>query len=244
MRLKSLLFAVVILSVSVVATAFALHPTDNECVVKRNRDFQGEALYGYMNGGSDLYLEYGFVSLNVKDLLFDGHEYTIETFKMKDAFSAYGIYSIHIFKPLALDTLLETNGLDGFDALSKYQLQAAYGDTYYSIIFNDGEVAAKGAECLLLEAIAAQRAILSTQANDKLEANDNPEVENITTSLRHLFQSFTNLKHPYSGNLKFVRGDLGLGNVDDSLLQEYSEKAQQGLWIYEDNTGNQVVESL
>ena len=66
--------------------------------IKNERVFKGKALYGFMNGGSDLFLEYGFEELYVSDVKFKGSEFAVEVYMMPSPEDAYGIYSQHTFK--------------------------------------------------------------------------------------------------------------------------------------------------
>lgn len=113
----------------------------------KDRTFVGKALYGYMNGGSDEYYEYGFQCLRVVTLVSGGFEYTVEIFRMDGAENAFGIYSQHTFKPLRTDALPEAD----HDCLSKYQLQAVKGGDYISIVFENGLEASSGADKILAE---------------------------------------------------------------------------------------------
>jgi hypothetical protein len=56
--------------------------------------YEGKALYGYIDGGADLYREYGFVRLTVQALALDGEEYSAEVYRMVDDSAAFGIFSI------------------------------------------------------------------------------------------------------------------------------------------------------
>jgi len=58
------------------------------------RHFTGESLFGYMNGGAELYREYGIVDAVITEFdLKDGH-YKCEVFKMSGPEEAFGIYSV------------------------------------------------------------------------------------------------------------------------------------------------------
>ena len=105
-------------------------------VIKEHR-YVGKALYGFMNGGSDLYYEYGFMHLAASEVKYKGEEFTVERYKMDSADGAFGIYSIHAFRCVRADTL------DRFNCLSKYQLQEICGDEYISIVFQSGTDSAK-----------------------------------------------------------------------------------------------------
>jgi hypothetical protein len=77
-------------------TAPSLNP--DECgggTITRSERYRGRALAGYMNGGAELYHEYGFVALSVQDIaLKDAGTVTVEVFRMSSAMAAFGILSI------------------------------------------------------------------------------------------------------------------------------------------------------
>ena len=56
--------------------------------------FGGNALFGYMNGGAELYREYGFVDLTVQELQIGNHQLLVELFRMRDSLAAFGIFSV------------------------------------------------------------------------------------------------------------------------------------------------------
>jgi hypothetical protein len=88
--------------------------------------YEGKALYGYIDGGADLYREYGFVRLTVQGLTLDGEEYTAEIYRMTDDSAAFGIFSV--------------SASDGSDSLrphsasSLYQSQFASGPFFVRVI--------------------------------------------------------------------------------------------------------------
>jgi hypothetical protein len=58
------------------------------------QEFRGDDLYLYINGGAEIYLEYGFSQVIVQDYRHtDGKEISLEIFEMADDASAYGIYT-------------------------------------------------------------------------------------------------------------------------------------------------------
>jgi len=58
------------------------------------RLYAGDDLFIYINGGAEIYHEYGFVSVIAKEYADgDGRKINLEIFEMDDARSAYGIYS-------------------------------------------------------------------------------------------------------------------------------------------------------
>lgn len=62
--------------------------------------FKGEQLYNYIDGGADLFFEYGFNSVTVQDLDINGNPFMAEFFCMGNLENAIGITSIfreHVF---------------------------------------------------------------------------------------------------------------------------------------------------
>lgn len=106
--------------------------------IKSERTYTKESLFGYMNGGAELYLEYGFDRLVVSEIDIGGTEYKLEVYKMDDPAAAYGIYSVSVFR---CDT---TGHLDAYACQTQYQLQLCKGEYYISIINNSGKGGAAG----------------------------------------------------------------------------------------------------
>jgi hypothetical protein len=90
----------------------------------RNETFNGRALWGYMNGGADIYLEYGIKVLRVEEFSRDGERIKLELFKMTDPASAFGIYSIKTFK------CAQSGVLISIDCLTNFQYQLLFGEYY------------------------------------------------------------------------------------------------------------------
>jgi len=100
-----------------------------------NRTYTDASLYGYINGGAELYLEYGFDTLTVTELVCDGRDIKIETYRMKDPEAAFGIFSVSRFRCNGGARLTE------YICRSAYQLQFAKGPYYVSIINDTGSEA-------------------------------------------------------------------------------------------------------
>jgi len=56
--------------------------------------FPGKQLFGYMNGGAELYHEFDFIELSVQTGRIDGVEVQVEIFRMGSPVSAFGIFSL------------------------------------------------------------------------------------------------------------------------------------------------------
>jgi len=90
--------------------------------------FDGGSLWGYMNGGADLYLEYGFNRLYYCDLSYQDLKFKIECFEMTEPLAAWGIYSVNRRKCLSQDTIHPG------DCLNNFQYQAVKGHIYFNVI--------------------------------------------------------------------------------------------------------------
>ncbi len=56
--------------------------------------YPGKQLFGYMNGGAELYREFGFIELSVQTGKIEGREVQVEVFRMGSPASAFGIFSL------------------------------------------------------------------------------------------------------------------------------------------------------
>ena len=175
--------------------------------VLKEKSYVGKALYGFMNGGSDLYYEYGFEHLIASEVKYKGEEFTIERYKMDNSSGAFGIYSIHAFKCLRADTL------NNFNCLSKYQLQEVCGDEFISIVFHSGtEEAMKGAGELM--------------DSCKSESENNIEPVSIPSELPVWSGS-------RSGVLKLLKGPLAINNVYSDFSSWVDGVEDYSIWLVE-----------
>jgi len=94
--------------------------------------FTGSNLYGYINGGADLYLEYGFQKVVVSEYAAGEENLKLEVWVMDDSASAFGIYALSTFRCIARD------GLSSFSCESKYQSAAAFGNVFISAVNRSG----------------------------------------------------------------------------------------------------------
>lgn len=56
--------------------------------------YDGSQLYGYINGGAEVYREFGFDKVAAQTLENDGHEVQVDVYRMKSASAAFGVFSI------------------------------------------------------------------------------------------------------------------------------------------------------
>lgn len=100
--------------------------------VKKQRTFTKESLFGYMNGGAELYLEYGFDRVVVYDLIYQGKDIKVEAFKMNGIPEAFGIFSVSYFRCSVSDSITT------HFCQSDYQVQFHKGNYYVNVINGDG----------------------------------------------------------------------------------------------------------
>lgn len=100
-----------------------------------NRIFTETSLYGYINGGAELYLEYGFDTLIVAEMVVDGSDIKLEVYRMKNPEAAFGIFSVSRFRCNTGEKITE------HICRSAYQLQLCKGPYYISIINDTGSEA-------------------------------------------------------------------------------------------------------
>ncbi|MDP2884355.1 MAG: hypothetical protein Q8P51_04960 [Ignavibacteria bacterium] len=121
-----------------------------EAKITKTDFYAGKALFGYIDGGAELYLEYRFKKLGRQEVLYSGEKYVVEVYQMAGPREAFGIFSVQRFKCVPVDTLLPNI------CQSRYQLQAVAGDCYLSIINESGSVSAQKASIRIFRAIAAR----------------------------------------------------------------------------------------
>ncbi len=100
--------------------------------ITRNECFDGKSLWGYMNGGADIYLEYGFQIMRVEEFSIDEESIKLELYKMDGPLAAFGIYSFKTFK------CRKTQLITSLDCLNPFQFQILCGDFYIQLISESG----------------------------------------------------------------------------------------------------------
>jgi hypothetical protein len=97
-----------------------------------SRTFNGTSLFGYIDGGAELYLEYGFLVVSVTEITFMDGNYKTEIYKMNGPEEAFGIFSVSKYRYQDMPSLSK------FTCRTKYQLQICKGPYYISIINDAG----------------------------------------------------------------------------------------------------------
>ncbi len=176
----------------------------HENSIINERIFDGESLWGYIDGGADLYLEYGFTKLLVQEVDIELIHFTVNIYQMKDSASAFGIYSISKYKCRKVDSI------SMYNCISAFQFQIARGRFYIQIINNKGNETAKDISKNLASII-----LRKTKASDLV--------------IPRLFQ--TELTASEMGELKFMNGILGIQNGYPDWIDRFSDEAKFSLYL-------------
>ena len=172
--------------------------------IKRERVFSGDGLYGFMNGGAELYHEYGFKSLVNRDIVYKGEAYTVDVFEMPSREDAFGIYSVNVYRCQQADTMGYIN------CISPYQLQAVVENYYVSIVFPSGSTKA--------QQLAGE--LIPLFLSGKRSSIDIPE--DIASS------------PPFSGVVKYLRGPISVSGASSDLAAILKDITYRGIWFRAD----------
>ncbi len=154
-------------------------------IIAKESTYDGTSLYGYINGGSSLYFEYGFDKLIVQEVVLRNEKFTIGYYRMKSSEAAFGIYSINTFQ-------CELSDQDEMIyCQNPYQLQLFRGHHYISVINDSGSAVAHD---LSVELMKKLKGIIPEE--EKLELPDPLAVTD----------------GKLTGKIKFIKGELGLQN--------------------------------
>jgi len=96
------------------------------------RQFKGSSLFGYIDGGAELYLEYGFSEAVITEIGINTRKFKCEVYKMDGPGEAFGIFSVSKYRCACFPPVAK------FSCQTKYQLQFCKGPFYVSIISRGG----------------------------------------------------------------------------------------------------------
>lgn len=152
------------------------------------QEYSGDALYEYINGGAEIYHDYGFKQVVVQDFKDrNGNSISLEIFEMEDTESAFGIYT---FKTRSEDKKVPL-GSDG--QLSDYYLNFWKGNLLATITgFDEDEKTIKG----LLELARAVDAKIMISGERPRLVSVLPEEGLFPTSIKY-FQGNLGLYNSY-----------------------------------------------
>lgn len=154
-KLFVLIFIAFSISVTLISQVNQEFPAINKEDLPRSKFspplyFKGESLFGYIDGGADIYLEYGFSGLTVSQFEYMKGRYKVEIYKMNGPEEAFGIFSISRFH------CRQRPAFSTYTCQNKYQLLICSGSYYISIINEAGSKADSAASILIGEKIVAK----------------------------------------------------------------------------------------
>jgi hypothetical protein len=144
--------------------------------------FDGNSLWGYIDGGADIYLEYGFDKLIAQEISWKEFHFKVDIYRMKDAEAAFGIYSVSHRNCIS-------SKISKFSCATAHHVQFALGRYYVSVVNDNGS-----------EQEQEMGLSLAKLFSKKLKGQ--PVV------LPHLFRKGIYAQH--NNLLKFVRGNLSI----------------------------------
>ncbi len=182
-----------------------------QLTITSNTVYDGNALWGYMNGGADLYLEYGFAGLRVQEVEFASEKIKLEIFTMESPKAAFGIMSIRRFK--CAESELFVTG----DCLTDYQYQAAKSNFYISIINYNGS-----------EKAGEITRILARKLLGKISGESYP------------LPSFQNIDPQFvtPNTIKLATGPLGIQNIVPKWAKLFEGTEHFDLFVFPVKTDN------
>jgi hypothetical protein len=128
-----------------------------EAVFSPSRTFNGASLFGYIDGGAELYLEYGFSAAWVSEISLMRGKYKTEIYRMSGPEEAFGIFSVSKYRCRSMPRITS------FTCMTNFQLQVCAGSYYISIINGTGTKTDSVASVIIGEAIVNK--IKETQAD-------------------------------------------------------------------------------
>lgn len=170
----------------------------------QNTVYHENELYGYIDGGAEIYREYGFQKLTVQELKNDAQELIVEIYRMKTPEAAFGIFST------SQRNCPPAEGLPKLSCSSPFQLLAAKGPYLLTITNYDGSEQLQQASIGIAE---------------KLLTKIDFDGDVIPSFFRNpFFKSF-------SRKIKMVSGTLGLQNGFSRWQDYFQDIAQYRIFI-------------
>jgi hypothetical protein len=171
--------------------------------ITRDEVFAGGALWGLINGGADLYYEYGFDRMALQEIKWQGEEFRLELYRMKSHGAAFGVFSVSVHG-------CEVGGpVSTGDCLNRFQYQL-YSDNYYLSLINYS-----GSEKARELSVDIGAIIASATGETRVD-------------LPGLFRQ--DLFKEVIDEIKVIRGILGLQNALPHLVSLYEGLDDYAVW--------------
>ncbi len=98
-----------------------------------NRIFDHKNLYGHIDGGAELFFEFGFIALNYQRYKNDSDELILEIYEMENSTAALGIYLMKCGQETPMNTI------DARNTVNAYQILIVKGACFVQIYNLNGE---------------------------------------------------------------------------------------------------------
>ncbi|MBA4313056.1 MAG: hypothetical protein C0417_10550 [Chlorobiaceae bacterium] len=183
----------------------------------RTEQYDHNSLWGYIDGGADLYLEYGFSKVTAQEVLIDSFHFKVDIYEMNSPEAAFGIFSVSHKKCPGTDSLAQ------FDCSSPHHLQCVSGNFYISIINDNGTEEEQNISRFLA------KKILSKLLQAKLE-------------LPLFFQK--ELFSPHINKLIFVKGRLGVENGAPDLANIFDDVKSYSFYFLPIETDSGMIDIM
>ncbi|MFP4557006.1 MAG: DUF6599 family protein [Bacteroidales bacterium] len=178
---------------------------------RRSNIYNESSLWGYINGGADLYIEYGFAELMAQDIVWETEPFKIDAYIMDSPESAFGIFSI------SRNDCKLSGEIGAWDCITPYQVQVAHGNLYLSVVAYNGtdrsmELAVEIAQNIVNKFKGASFELPSFFTNDDVMVNKS-SVKLIKGQLAiqnsyvKMEESFNNIKDYKLWAVPFAKGD-------------------------------------
>lgn len=176
--------------------------------------FDRDELWGYINGGADLYFEYGFTGVTVQEISIDGSNFKADLYLMNSPLAAYGIFSVSRFR------CQQSNLLNHHDCVTPYQYIAAKANYFISIANQTGS--------------EQDQEISKKLARLYLDKIDEHWVRAPEIFSHHFFNADKE-------NLKYITGPLGMQNGFVRWDGLFSGSGNYEAWIMPANYENHKI---
>ena len=173
----------------------------------------GKSLWGLIDGGADLYFEYGFLNVVVQEVLLENYRFKIEIYKMINENSAFGIFSVSHQR-------CNTDTLSKWCCITPYQIQIAEGEYYISVVNDSGTT-------------------ITMNLSRNICKNILNKINKKDLIIPPIFEN--KLINPQIKNLKYISGPLGLQNGYPSWDDKFNSIERFNLYILPIDTDSEKV---
>lgn len=185
--------------------------------IVREEVFIGGALWGLINGGADLYYEYGFNRMALQEIGWQGEEFRLELYRMESPAAAFGVFSVSVHG-------CEIGGpVSTGDCLNRFQYQLYSGNYYLSLINYSGSDKARKLSVDIGSIVASA-------------------IGDVSVDLPGIFHQDM-FKESIDG-VRMIRGILGLQNALPHLASLYEGLENYTVWHLEHGYSGEQVEIL